>query len=227
MTGPDKANLIAPEDSRAITGIAGTVLKADGRTKPEAAPDAGSPDGAGASLPTGAFTTIAAATIAAAIRDEVNRVAEAAPGARVQADPSAGGAPGGPLRTLRIQLRPEDLGIVTVELRLTNGQLETHLRASRPETAALLHRDAAILTDLLKQAHYQAEVTVGQARPGDGGGSSGGSPSQGQPSFSEGGARPGQGGERQRQAERPQAGGRREGERTDETVRPRDGGVSL
>ena len=128
---------------------------------------------------------------------------------------------------LRIQLRPEELGTVTVELRLANGQLETHLRASRPETAAILHKDAAILTDLLKQAHYRAEVIVGQTRPAEAGGSAGGSPSQGQPSFTDGGARPGQGGDRQRQAaQRPAAIGR-EGERADETVRPRDGGVYL
>jgi chemotaxis protein MotD len=135
--------------------------------------------------------------------------------------------PDGPLRVLRIQLRPEELGTVTVELRLANGQLETHLRASRPETAAILHKDAAILTDLLKQAHYRAEVIVGPARPAEAGNSAGGSPSQGQPSFADGGARPGQGGDRQRQAaQRPAAIGR-EGERADETVRPRDGGVYL
>ncbi len=55
------------------------------------------------------------------------------------------------MRTLKIQLRPDELGVVTVEMRLSNGQLETHLRASQPETAALLHKDTAILTDLLNQ----------------------------------------------------------------------------
>nr|WP_276082300.1 flagellar hook-length control protein FliK [Methylobacterium sp. GC_Met_2] len=132
------------------------------------------------------------------------------------------------MRVLRIQLRPDDLGTVTVELRLANGQLETHLRASQPETAALLHRDAAILGDLLKQANYQAQVTVTQARPSDSGGFSGNAPSQGQPgSFSDGGARQGQGGDRQRQADPGPAAGRREGDRRDETTRPRDGGVYL
>lgn len=220
--GPDTTSLTAHEDSRAITGIARTVLDPEGRTDPERISGPVAQEGAGASLPAGTVTTIAAA-----IRDTVDRVAEAAPAARVQADPPVRAAPDGPLRTLRIQLRPEDLGTVTVELRLTNGQLETHLRASRPETAALLHRDSAILTDLLKQAHFQAEVTVGQARPGDGGAPSGGSSAHGQP-FSHGGARPGPGGERQRQAEQHrQAAVRGDGERTDETVRSRDGGVYL
>ena len=115
-------------------------------------------------------------------------------------------------------------------MRLSNGQLETHLRASQPETAALLHKDTAILTDLLNQGGYKADVIVGQARPtetGTGSGS-GGSQQQASPSFTDGGARPGNEGARQRQEEQRQAtGNRREGERTDEAVRPRDSGVYL
>ncbi|MBE7246676.1 MAG: flagellar hook-length control protein FliK [Actinomycetospora chiangmaiensis] len=218
--GPDRADLTALTDSRAVTGIVRAVLDADGHPESKDASARGAQDGTG--LPATTLTTLASA-----IRDAASSVAEAAPDSRVQADQAVGVAPDGPMRVLRIQLRPEELGTVTVELRLANGQLETHLRAARPETAALLHRDSAILTDLLKQAHYQAEVTVGQARPSDGGGSSGGSPAQGQPTFGQGGARPGQGGERQRQAEQHQAAGRRDGERTDETIRPRDGGVYL
>ena len=148
--GPDMTDRTALEDIRAITGIAGAALESDGRTAPEDTSEPGSRDGTGASLPSAAF-----ATIAAAIRDAVDQAADATSESRIPADPSVRSAPDGPLRTLRIQLRPEDLGTVTVELRLTNGQLETHLRASRPETAALLHRDTAILTDLLKQANYQ------------------------------------------------------------------------
>lgn len=112
-------------------------------------------------------------------------------------------------------------------MRLSNGQLETHLRASQPETAALLHKDAAILTDLLSHSSYQAEVTVGQARPAEASTASGGSQSQASPSFADGGARPGNEGARQRQDAQRQAGNRREGERTDEAVRPRDGGIYL
>ncbi len=228
--GLDAASRTVLEDGRAIRAIAATVLEPGSRGEPERAPSLGPQDGTVPGtvpgtipgLPAGALTTLAAA-----VKDELRRVAEAGPAARVQADPAAAATPDGPLRVLRIQLKPEDLGTVTVELRLTNGQLETHLRASRPETAALLHRDTAILTDLLRQANYQAEVTVGQARPSDGGGSSGGSSAQGQASFSQGGARPGPGGDRQRQAEQPLAPGRRDGERTDETVRPRDSGVYL
>ncbi|MBL7406113.1 flagellar hook-length control protein FliK, partial [Escherichia coli] len=86
-------------------------------------------------------------TIAAAIKEEIERAAAAGPEGRVSADLAIPAAPDGPLRVLKIQLRPENLGIVTVELRLTDGQLETHLRASRPETAAMLHRDSAILAE--------------------------------------------------------------------------------
>lgn len=220
--GLETASRAVLEDVRAITEVAEAVLDSAGRRGSEGVRAPQPQDAAGTipALPAGSLTTIAAA-----INDEITRVAEASPARRAQADPGSRATPDGPLRVLRIQLRPEDLGTVTVELRLANGQLETHLRASRPETAALLHRDAAILTDLLKQAHHQAEVTVGQARPSEGG-FSGGSPAQGQPS-SDGGARPGQGGERQRQAAQHQAAGRRDGERTDEAVRPRDSGVYL
>ncbi|MBE7248646.1 MAG: flagellar hook-length control protein FliK [Actinomycetospora chiangmaiensis] len=222
--GLEAAGRAVLEDIRAVTEVAETVLDAAGRRESEGLGARAPQDPAGAipALPTGSLTTIAAA-----IKDEIDRVGEPAPTSRAQADPGSKAAPDGPLRLLRIQLRPEELGTVMVELRLANGQLETHLRASRPETAALLHRDAAILTDLLKQAHYRAEVTVGQARPSDGGGFSGGSPAQGQQPSSEGGARPGQGGERQRQAAQQQTAGRRDGERTDEAVRPRDSGVYL
>lgn len=221
---PDTAVGTTLDDNRAIAGIARAVLAAVGRRAQEGGPVPGGRDGAQVEP---GLPAIALPTIAAAIREEIDRAGAADPQTRVDADPAVRGTPDGPLRVLRIQLRPEELGTVTVELRLANGQLETHLRASRPETAAILHKDAAILTDLLKQAHYRAEVIVGQTRPAEAGSSAGGSPSQGQPSFTDGGARPGQGGDRQRQAaQRPAAIGR-EGERADETVRPRDGGVYL
>jgi len=221
--GLEKADVTALSDIRAVTGIGRAGLASD---KPSGAAEAAGPQDPGATgsgLPAGALPTIAAA-----IRDELARAAASEPAARApQADPAVPSTPDGPLRVLRIQLSPDDLGTVTVELRLTNGQLETHLRASQAETAALLHRDAAILTDLLKQSNYQPEVTVSQARASDSGGFSGNAPSQGQPSFSDGGARPGQGGDRQRQSDRSPAAGRREGERGDETIRPRDSGVYL
>jgi chemotaxis protein MotD len=228
-TGPDRSYGAAPEDSRALTGIAAlgsarTGSALTGRHGAEGGSPAGSPDAAGAGP---GAPAVSLPTLAAVIRDELERTTASGPAARAQADPPVRDAPDGPLRVLRIQLRPEELGIVTVELRLADGQLETHLRAARPETAALLHRDAAILTDLLKQANYQAAVTVGPARPAEAGGFSGGNPSQGQAAFTDGGARPGPGQDRQRQADQRPASGRRDGERMDESVRPRDGGVYL
>jgi chemotaxis protein MotD len=223
-TGLDRDDIAARADSPALFGIAKTIREATDRRMQDNSPVAGAQDrpGTGQGLPAASLPTIAAA-----IKDEIDRAGSIGSETRVAGDPAVKATPDGPLRTLRIQLRPEELGTVTVELRLANGQLETHLRASRPETAALLHRDSAMLTDLLKQAHYQASVTVSQGRPADGGNWAGGAPSQGQPSFADGGARPGQGGDRQRQAEQPLPADRREGERTDETVRPRDGGVYL
>ncbi|TXN42403.1 flagellar hook-length control protein FliK [Methylobacterium sp. WL7] len=224
--GPQKPAGIAPAPGRVVSGVERAVLASIGEHAEDAAASAGSSrDGTGTatSLPAGSLPMIATA-----IREELERAtAAAAAQGRIHADPTAGGVPDGPLRVLKIQLRPEDLGVVTVEMRLSNGQLETHLRASQPETAALLHKDAAILTDLLSHSSYQAEVTVGQARPAEASTASGGSQSQASPSFADGGARPGNEGARQRQDAQRQAGNRREGERTDEAVRPRDGGIYL
>jgi chemotaxis protein MotD len=223
----DPRRAMAPEDPRAVSGVeksALTALEHRSETPPERSP---SPDQAAPALSLG----ISLPTIASAITAEIERASRAAP--REQGAAAAGAVPGnplapdGPLRVLRIQLRPEELGTVTVELRLTNGQLETHLRAARPETAALLHKDAAILTDLLRQAHAQAEVVVGPVQSSEAGTGSGGSTPQGQSAFAGGGTRPDQGGDRQRQAAQRQTAGRREGERADEAVRPRDGGIYL
>ncbi|MGU3407020.1 flagellar hook-length control protein FliK [Methylobacterium brachiatum] len=222
---PEKPMAMTPALGHAISGVERAVLAAVGERAEEAASSAGAHDGSGmaTSLPAGSLPLIATA-----IKDELDRATAAQ--SRIQPDPAAPGIPGGPMRTLKIQLRPDELGVVTVEMRLSNGQLETHLRASQPETAALLHKDTAILTDLLNQGGYKADVIVGQARPtetGTGSGS-GGSQQQASPSFTDGGARPGNEGARQRQEEQRQAtGNRREGERTDEAVRPRDSGVYL
>ncbi len=222
---PEKPMAMTPALGHAISGVERAVLAAVGERAEEAASSAGPHDGSGiaTSLPAGSLPLIATA-----IKDEIDRATAAQ--SRIQPDPAAPGIPGGPMRTLKIQLRPDELGVVTVEMRLSNGQLETHLRASQPETAALLHKDTAILTDLLNQGGYKADVIVGQARPtetGTGSGS-GGSQQQASASFTDGGARPGNEGARQRQEEQRQAtGNRREGERTDEAVRPRDSGVYL
>ncbi|MGU3545917.1 flagellar hook-length control protein FliK [Methylobacterium sp. A52T] len=226
IDGPGE--LTAREDNRSRSGIAGLLLAPTGRKGPPGGSIPGPGNGSGTEP-----TRLAAVlpTIAAAITEEIERATAAGPERRVGADPAILAAQDGPLRVLKIQLRPESLGIVTVELRLVDGQLETHLRAARPETAAMLQRDSAILTELLKQAHYRPEIIVEPVRPGDAGFSAGGSPSQGQSGLTDGGARPDHGGDGQRQADQHAAQrptiGRRDGERTDETVRPRDGGVYL
>lgn len=219
---------IAPAQGRAVSGVERAVLAAVGERAEESAASAGPHDGTGiaTSLPGGSLPMIATA-----IKEELERASAAATQGQLPADPGANAVPAGPLRMPKIQLRPEDLGVVTVEMRLSNGQLETHLRASQPETAALLHKDTGILTDLLSNSGYRAEVSVAQARPADAGGSGGSQQQASQQnassSFADGGARPGNEGARQRQDAQRQALPRREGERTDEAVRPRDSGVYL
>ncbi len=96
--------------------------------------------------------------VADAIREEADRMVAAVP--RAHADGTVPGPADGLLRVLKIQLRPAELGLVTVEMRLKDGRLEASLRASRPETTDLLRRTSAALSELLGRSGCQAEVVV-------------------------------------------------------------------
>ncbi|MDP4005173.1 flagellar hook-length control protein FliK [Methylobacterium sp. NEAU K] len=224
-TDPEGPEIIVPAEGRVASLAENTILAPVASRARDTALPTGSRDESGTA---GGLPAASLPLIASAITEELERAAAAGSETRIHAEPAANPDPGGPLRVLKIQLRPEELGTVIVEMRLANGQLETHLRASRPETAALLHKEAAILTDLLNQTNaYRAEVIVGQARPTEAVTAPGGSPSPAPTSFADGGARPGHGGGRQRQAEQRHAADRREGDRTDEAVRPRGSGIYL
>lgn len=164
--------------------------------------------------------------IATAIREKLERATAAAVQGRTHADPTAGGVPDGPLRVLKIRLRPDDLGVVTLEVQLSNGQFLTHPRASQSETATLLREHTAIHTDLLSHGSYQAGGIVGQARSAEASTASDGSRFHASPSFNDG-ARAGNEGTRQQQDEQRQSGNRRKRERTDEVVRLRESGIYL
>ncbi len=73
-------------------------------------------------------------------------------------------AGGAALKTIQIQLAPEDLGKVNVTLKLIGDNLTVHIEASEPETAHRLKDDGEGLKSLLKSAGFdvdEAVVTVG------------------------------------------------------------------
>ncbi len=201
---------LAPEGREADAQVAKTAVATPFRSRESAmaaiAP-AGPPEGEGpfaAALP----------QVATAIREEIDRIAVAAPHAPV--DATLRMPTDGVLRVLKIQLRPTELGLVTVELRLKDGRLEASLHAARPETTDFLRRSASALGDLLSRSGCQADLVIlDRPRVQDG------------PAFSaatfpaqafEGGGRSANDGTRQHRSAREDGGAPIPGEdRTDET----------
>jgi hypothetical protein len=69
----------------------------------------------------------------------------------------------GPLKILHIKLEPDNLGEVSVKMRLVGGALELHLEASRAETVELLMKDKDVLNRLLRASGYTPDVVTIQA----------------------------------------------------------------
>ncbi|MET3414852.1 flagellar hook-length control protein FliK [Methylobacterium sp. 1030] len=143
---------VAPEGHEAVTPAAKATPAGAFRSREAelatVAPMGSAADDRAAALP----------QVAAAIQEEVERIAEIAPHAHV--DTAARTPADGTLRVLKIQLRPADLGLVTVEMRLKDGRLEAYLHASQPETADLLRRSSGALGDLLSRSGCQADLVV-------------------------------------------------------------------
>ncbi len=72
-----------------------------------------------------------------------------------------------PLRMLKVALEPEDLGRVTVRMRLTGRNLDLKVTAERADTASLLERDRHLLAKILRESGYSADdVTIQAQAPG-------------------------------------------------------------
>jgi hypothetical protein len=95
--------------------------------------------------------------LAQAVTQNSTGAGAAPPLATAPPPPAASAAFGGPLRVLRIELRPETLGHVTATIHLRNGSLELRLEASA-EAADLLRRDRHTLSDLLAGAGYAVDA---------------------------------------------------------------------
>ncbi|WP_143181423.1 flagellar hook-length control protein FliK [Pseudovibrio exalbescens] len=62
-----------------------------------------------------------------------------------------------PVKTLEIQLRPENLGTVRVSMQLSGDALEITMTASSKEAAEQLQRDSLALTKVLRDAGYRTD----------------------------------------------------------------------
>ncbi|WAP67513.1 flagellar hook-length control protein FliK [Jiella pelagia] len=69
-------------------------------------------------------------------------------------------AGGAALKTIQIQLAPENLGKVNVTLKLIGDNLTVHIEATEPETAHRLKDDGEGLKSLLKSAGFDVDEAV-------------------------------------------------------------------
>lgn len=65
---------------------------------------------------------------------------------------------GGPVRILKLQLQPEELGLVTARLRIVGGVLELRLTVDRQQSVEVLQQDRDGLIEALRRAGYKAEI---------------------------------------------------------------------
>ncbi|WP_139163693.1 flagellar hook-length control protein FliK [Afifella marina] len=124
-------------------------------------------DGDNAGLPGGELKRIADAIVAENRGGRGSQTSDAARSGNSAASASspAQQAFNSPARLLRIQLQPESLGTVQVELRMRQGELSVTLKASRPETARMLEEDSHKLSEILKAAGQEPDsVTIQSER---------------------------------------------------------------
>jgi chemotaxis protein MotD len=67
-------------------------------------------------------------------------------------------ASAGVLRVLDLQLKPAELGLVTIRMRLSGDSIEMEIQAQHEDTAKLLRNDADKLSSLLRVSGYRPDV---------------------------------------------------------------------
>ncbi|MBO0733857.1 MAG: flagellar hook-length control protein FliK [Methylocapsa sp.] len=94
------------------------------------------------------------------------------------------------MQILRLQLDPENLGNVTVKMRLAGAKLDLHIEAEKPETARLIGTDKEFLAARLRSEGYAIDsITIASPPPGSLPGICGGaSTKENFPGYHDGGA---------------------------------------
>ncbi len=72
-------------------------------------------------------------------------------------------ASAGVLRVLDLQLKPAELGLVTIRMRLAGDGIEMEIRAQNDDTADLLRHDAEKLSNLLRASGYRPDAITIQS----------------------------------------------------------------
>ncbi|WP_262027311.1 flagellar hook-length control protein FliK [Microvirga sp. Mcv34] len=120
-------------------------------------------------------------------------------------------ASAGVLRVLDLQLKPAELGLVTIRMRLSGDSIEMEIQAQHEETAELLRNDADKLSSLLRVSGYRPDtINIQSAESASHDRSMFHRPQQGSTggqSFDQGAAA-GQGNSSRHQGDRPGNGGR-------------------
>jgi hypothetical protein len=68
--------------------------------------------------------------------------------------------PGSAVKVLHLRLEPENLGVVTIRMRLSGGRLDLQLEAARPETMRAIGKDKDLLVEKLRSSGYAMEALV-------------------------------------------------------------------
>lgn len=149
-------NALAPRTARAVSAIGLAREEARGAQQPVASAGAESAVVSGTIPEAGALVRVADQIITQA-RELTTAAGSAAP-ASGAAQPSQQLHDGGPVRILRLQLQPEELGLVTARLRIVGGVLELRITADRPQSVEVLQQDREGLIETLQRAGYKAEI---------------------------------------------------------------------
>jgi hypothetical protein len=137
------------------------------RTRPEqiGAPDAGEPSPLGlSSTAVGEPAHPISSELLSPAMQITNSIVAAGYGgsvpdsARPQSGPPAQGQILSRVQTLRVQLEPENLGKVTVNLRLAGAKLEVQVEAEQPETAHLIGGDKELISARLQSSGYAIDT---------------------------------------------------------------------
>lgn len=92
-----------------------------------------------------------------------NKISEALTSGPAAGADIPGGASGTPVKVLRIQLHPADLGEVTVRLTLRQDGLEVQVEATRHDTVRMVEKNREALSDMLRSAGYSVEALTVRA----------------------------------------------------------------
>lgn len=92
------------------------------------------------------------------IRQAVDELLSARSQATAETDSSKPGEISSPTKILHLELRPVELGSLTVKMRLTQGGMEIRIEADKAETARMLANDKDALREVVKKSGFSVDA---------------------------------------------------------------------